>query len=80
VVARGSVLGGPGEGVVGDLLPAFLAQREMRAERELLVDRDRLRLELAPGVGLIERGGDEVVLPSGALHLKPALNRPCTKT
>jgi hypothetical protein len=63
--AHSSVLDGPGEGVVGYLLPTLLAQREMRAERELLVHRDRLGLEITPGVGLVERGGAEVVLPSG---------------
>jgi hypothetical protein len=37
----------------------------MRAEWELLVPRERLGLEIAPGVGLVERGGADVVLPSG---------------
>src|SRR5829696_2531948 len=65
LLAHSSVLDGPGEGVVGNLLPALLAQREMRAERELLVHRDRLGPEITPGVGLVERGGADVVFPSG---------------
>jgi hypothetical protein len=37
----------------------------MRAEGELLVHRDRLGLEIEHGVALVERGGADVVLPSG---------------
>src|SRR4051794_340058 len=64
-MAHHSVFGGPGEGVVGNLFPAVFTQREMRAEGELLVHRDRLGLAITLGVGLVERSGADAVLPTG---------------
>ena len=56
------VLGGPVEGVVGDLLPAVLTQRVVRASRELFVVRNGVGVAVVLDVSLVDRWRHQVVL------------------
>src|SRR3954470_23594334 len=55
----------PLERVIGDFLPAVLADREVRAALEGLELGHRGRVTVLAGLRLVDRLGDDVVLPAG---------------